>query len=414
VRALVEGEIRSMTSRIHDRSNDPGEGSGTESPLAGLRVVDLTQFESGPSATQLLAWLGADVVKVEPPGGDPSRSLLGADDQRESILFALLNQGKRSIVLDLKRDADRDVLFAMLADADVVSENFAPGTMARLGLDIDALRERFPRLVIATIRGYAPGGPWQDFRSFDFVAQAVAGAISVTGEPGRQPVRIGPTVADSGAGLHLAVGILAALLRRDRTGRGGTVDVSLQDAMVNLMRNAMGSMYVTGEPAKREGDAYSVAVPSGLHPCAPGGPNDYVYILLGNRRHWEGLLRAIDREDLIGDARYARQSVRNSKSMEVREIVAAWTRRHDKLEVMEHISAHGVPCGATLDTCELLVNPQLAESGMIFDQMLPGWGSVKLPGCPIRIDGMRIIPDTPPPLDADGDAIRRPRPLDEH
>lgn len=378
-----------------------------ERPLAGTRIVDLTQYESGPSATQLLAWLGAEVVKIEPPGGDPSRALAGANRERESILFSLLNQDKHSLVLDLKRDADRDVLFAMLEGADVLCENFAPGTLARLGLAVSDLRERFPQLVIATITGYAPGGPWQDFKSFDFVAQAVGGAISVTGEPDRTPVRMGPTVADSGAGLHLAVGILAALLRRTRTGQGGTVDVSLQDAMVNLMRNAMGPMYVSGEPAARSGHLYPGAAPSGLHPCAPGGANDYVYVLLGNNRHWDGLLRAIGREDLIGDERYARQSARNARLEEVHEIVSAWTREHEKYVAMEHISAHGVPCGATLDTCELLVDPQLVGSGMVVEHDVPGWGKLRLPGCPIRIDGTRLVPSPAPSLDRDGDRLRR-------
>jgi formyl-CoA transferase len=294
----------------------------------------------------------------------------------------------------------------MLADADVLCENFAPGTLPRLGLEVAGLRARFPKLVIATITGYAPGGPWQDFKSFDFVAQAVGGAISVTGEPDRTPVRMGPTVADSGAGLHLAVGILAALLRRTRTGQGGTVDVSLQDAMVNLMRNAMGAMYVSGEPARRSGHLYAGAAPSGLHACAPGGPNDYVYVLLGNNQHWDGLLRAIGREDLIGDERYARQSARNARLDEVHEIVSAWTRRFEKYVAMERISAAGVPCGATLDTRELLVDPQLVESGMVIERRVPGWGDLRLPGCPIRIDGSRLVPTAAPKLDADGETIR--------
>ena len=173
-----------------------------EAPLSGVKVVDLTQFESGPAATQLMAWLGADVIKVEPPRGDPSRSLAGATEARDSILFGLLNQGKRSVVLDLKQEEERRVLFQLLESADVLCENFAPGTLGRLGLAPEFLRERFPRLVVASIRGYAPGGPWADWKSFDFVAQAVAGAISVTGEPDRPPVRIGPTVADSGAGAE--------------------------------------------------------------------------------------------------------------------------------------------------------------------------------------------------------------------
>jgi formyl-CoA transferase len=176
--------------------------------------------------------------------------------------------------------------------------------------------------------------------------------------------------------------------------------------MVNLMRNAMGPMYVSGEPAPRVGDAYPGAAPSGLHACAPGGPNDYVYILLGSRQHWEGLLRAIAREDLIGDARYTRQSSRNERDAELREIVGAWTRQRGKLEAMEHISAHGVPCGATLDTCELLANEHLLASGMVFEQSVRGWGKVRLPGCPIWIDGKRPAPAPAPMLDADARALR--------
>jgi len=373
-----------------------------DAPLAGVRVVDLTQYESGPSATQLLCWLGADVLKIEPPPGDPSRSLVGANRDRESILFSLLNQGKRSVSLDLKSEADHAILLGLLEDADVMAENFAPGTLERLGLPVAWLRERFPRLVVASIRGYSRGGPWAEYKSFDFVAQAVGGAISVTGEPDRAPVRMGPTVADSGAGLTLATGVLAALLRRERSGRGATVEVSLQDAMVNLMRNAMGPMYATGEAAPRTGDAYPGASPSGLHPCAPGGPNDYVYILLGARHHWDGLLRAIEREDLIGDARYARQSARNARDAELREIVGAWTSRRSKLEAMERISAHGVPCGATLDSCELLANEQLLATGMVFEARVPGWGDVRMPGCPIVIDGQRPRPRPAPALNADG------------
>jgi formyl-CoA transferase len=388
----------------HESDSPPGEDD--EAPLSGVRVLDLTQYESGPSATQLLAWLGADVLKVEPPTGDPARSLAGADRERESILFTLLNQHKRSAVLDLKQDEDRDLLLQLLSRADVLAENFAPGTLARLGLPIEMLRERFPRLVVASIQGYSRGGPWSDYKSFDFVAQAVGGAISVTGEADRPPVRMGPTVADSGAGVHLALGILAALLRRERTGRGGAVEVSLHDAMVNLMRNAMGPMYVSGEPSPRTGDAYRGSAPSGLHACAPGGANDYVYILLGSSAHWNGLLRAIGRDDLVGDPRYARQSARNAREDEVREIVGAWTRRHEKLEAMEYISSHGVPCGATLDTRELLESEQLVATEMIFEQDVPGWGRVRLPGCPIRIDGARPAAAPAPALDADGPALR--------
>lgn len=378
-------------------------------PLAGIRVIDLTQYEAGPSATQILAWLGADVIKVEPPKGDPSRSLAGADETRDSIVFLLFNQGKRSIVLDLTKEGERERLYSLLRDADVMAENFAPGTLSRLGLDVDRLRSEFPRLVIASIRGYAAGGPWSDYKSLDMVAQAVGGAISVTGEAGRPPVRIGPTIADSGTGLHLAVGILAALMRRQRTGRGGRVEVALQDAVVNLMRNAMVPMYVSGRPVPRTGSAYPGSAPSGLFPCAPGGPNDYVYVLLASTDHWRSLLRAMQREDLLDDPRYARQSARNENEAEVCAIVRQWTERHHKLEAMRRLSALGVPCGAVLDTCELLANEQLQRSGMIVTLDHPAWGELSVPGCPIRIDGRTPRVTPPPRLDEHGAQVLESR-----
>lgn len=356
-------------------------------PLADVRVVDLTQYEAGPSATQILAWLGADVIKVEPPKGEPSRSLAGATPERDSIFFALYNQSKRSVVLDLGSDADRGHLRALLASADVLAENFAPGTLERLGLGVEVLRREHPALVIASIRGYRRGGRWSDFKSLDFVAQAVGGALSATGEPGRPPVRMGATAADSGAGLHLAIGILAALHRRARDGRGGHVEVALQDTVVSLMRTAMVPTYVTGGPVERQGAEYPDTAPSGLHPCRPEGPNDYVYLLISSNRHWEAILRAIGREELIGDARYARQSARNRREAEVREIVSGWTLQRDKVEAMERLSDFGVPCGAVLDSRELLANAHLRESGMIVEHEHPQWGALAIPGCPIRIEG---------------------------
>lgn len=376
-------------------------------PLEGIRVIDLTQYEAGPSATQILAWLGADVIKIEPPGGEPSRHLIGGDATRDSIVFVLFNQSKRSVVLDLSQEEGRGRLRALLRDADVLAENFAPTTLERLGLPIDSLLAELPRLVVASVRGYGPNGPWSGYKSLDFVGQAVGGAMSVNGAPDGTPMRVGVTIADSGTGLHLTVGILAALLRRERTGRGGRVEVSLQDAVVNLMRNAMAPTYVAGTAAARTGNAYVTAVPSDLYPCKPGGPNDYLYILLAAKQHWEGLLRAIDRTDLLDDPRFARQSARNANPEAARAVVREWTERHDKLDAMQHLSSYGVPCGAVLDTAELLANQQLRDSGMIVDHHHPQWGALRIPACPIRLDGFTPRLDPAPALGADTDAVLR-------
>lgn len=374
-------------------------------PLEGLRVVDLTQYEAGPSATQILAWLGADVIKVEPPGGEPSRHLIGGDAERDSIVFVLFNQSKRSVVLDLATDAGRAHLRALLRTADVLAENFAPDTLERLGLPLATLLEEQPKLIVASVRGYGPHGPWSGYKSLDFVGQAVGGAMSVNGDPGGPPTRLGVTIADSGTGLHLAVGILAAIVRRGRTGRGGRVEVALQDAIVNLMRNAMAPTYVAGTAAPRTGSAYVTSVPSDLYPCAPGGPNDYLYILLAAKQHWQSLLRAIGREELRDDPRYARQSARNARPDETRAIVRAWTAQRDKFEAMEHLSAFGVPCGAVLDTAELLANEQLRACGMIVDHRHPQWGELRIPACPIRLDGFTARIEPAPALGAHTDEV---------
>lgn len=374
-------------------------------PLAGVRVVDLTQYEAGPSATQILAWLGADVIKVEPPGGEPARHLVGGDGARDSIVFVLFNQSKRSVVLDLAQPEDQTRLRALVRTADVLAENFAPGTLARLGLPLEDLLTEQPELIVASVRGYGPGGPWADYKSLDFVAQATGGAMSVNGDPHGPPTRVGVTIADSGTGLHLAIGILSALYRRTQTGRGGRVEVALQDAIVNLMRNAMAPTYVAGTAAARTGSAYVTSVPSDLYPCRPGGPNDYIYILLAARQHWEGLLRAIGREDLRDDPRFARQSARNARPEETRAIVRAWTEQQEKLAAMEHLSRFGVPCGAVLDTAELLANEQLRACGMVVDHHHPQWGTLRIPACPIRLDDFTARLDPAPTLGAHTDEV---------
>jgi formyl-CoA transferase len=211
---------------------------------------------------------------------------------------------------------------------------------------------------------------------------------------------MGPTNADHSAGVHLALGILAALHRRARTGRGGRVEVALQDVVVSSLRTALVPMYVSGEVVPRRGADYPDVAPSGLHPCAPGGPNDYVYLLLSSKEQWLALLRAIERDDLLDDPRYARQSQRNAREAEVREVVSSWTRKRDKLEVMERLSRFGVPCGAVLDTREVLANAHLRQTGMVVAHVHPQWGELLVPGCPIRIDGERARLEPAPALGA--------------
>jgi formyl-CoA transferase len=374
-------------------------------PLAGVRVIDLTQFEAGPSGTQFLAWFGADVIKVEPPGGEIGRSLFERPEGRDSAFFLLFNQGKRSVVLDLATPEGRARLEGLLASADVFASNFAPGALERMGFAPERLRREHPRLVVATVRGYARGGPWADYKLMDMPAQAVGGAISVNGEAGGPPLRLGPSAADASAGMQFAIGILAALLGRAQSGRGCEVEVALQDAVVQLMRTAMVMNSRYGEPAPREGNDRVASAPSGLFPCQPGGPNDAVYLLTSTTGHWKSLAAALGREDLLADPGYARQSLRNQNGAALRAIVRDFTLARDKLAAMEHFSRFGVPCGAVLDTREIVENEQLRAARAVMRQEHPEWGEIWLPGCPISIDGDRGVFRPAPLLGEHDDAI---------
>jgi formyl-CoA transferase len=356
------------------------------SALDHIRVLDLTQFEAGPSCTEILAFLGADVIKVEPAqAGDPGRSIFADKPGLDSYFFVLLNANKRSLTLNLKHEKGHQLFCALVKQVDVVIEKYSPGTMEGLGLGYAVLRELNPRLIYATIKGFGTYGPWSAFKSFNSVAQAAGGALSITGFPESPPLRPGPTIGDTGTGIHCAVGILAALLQRGKTGRGQHVEVSMQDAVVNYVRVPMRHHLQTDTVVKRGGNRFSHLAPTDIYPCHPGGPNDYVYLMATSQEMWESLLRVIGREDLIGDPRYTEIPERNKRFDEVYAIIQAWTEKHDKFEVMERLGRAGVPCGAVFDTGNILTNPHLRERGMITAVEHPTRGVVTMPGCPVQM-----------------------------
>jgi formyl-CoA transferase len=364
-----------------------------EQALVGVRVLDLTQFEAGPSATLLLAMLGAEVIKIEPPGrGDQSRQLGTDHPQLDGYYFLLLNANKKSITLNLKSAEGKDIFFRMVRQADVLVENFAPGAIERLGLGYDVVHDINPALIYAQVKGYGTTGPYSQYKSFDMIAQAAGGAYSLTGYPGQAPAKPGPNAGDTGTGVHMAMAILAAYVQRLRTGKGQRLEVSMQESVMNYIRVHFRDYYVTGKPAGRRGDGSGNLAPSGMYPCKPGGPNDYIFIhgRTLTEPEWEALLKVIGREDLIGDPRFGSPELRQAQRTEINQLVEAYTRTKTKYEVLEQIGGLDIPCGPVLDTAEILHNPHLRERGAIVDITHPDRGTFPFPGCPVRLDASAV------------------------
>src|SRR3954462_4054910 len=250
--------------------------------LEGIRVIDFTHDQAGPSCTQMLAWLGADVIKIErPPFGDRARRLWNSDNPNvDSFFFLLLNSNKRSTVIDLKSAEGKEIARRLIKEADVVAENLGPGVMDRLGLGYDAVKELNPRTVYASVKGFGSYGPYSAFKCFEPVAQATSGAMSVTGEAGGTPLVNGANIGDSGTGMHLAMAILAALVQRGRTGKGQLVEVAMQEAGLNLTRVKVPPPLATGKPLESSGNRSVTGSYADLVRCAGSGVNEYVYMML--------------------------------------------------------------------------------------------------------------------------------------
>jgi crotonobetainyl-CoA:carnitine CoA-transferase CaiB-like acyl-CoA transferase len=358
--------------------------------LAGVKVLDLTQFEAGPSCTEALAWLGAEVVKVEnPKGGEPGRTaFVGPPGSPDSYYFFEFNANKKSVTIDLKSERGLALVKDMARRADVMIENMAPGTIERIGLGYDAIRALNPGIVYCQIKGFGEGSPHEKNLAFDMIAQACGGTMSITGEPDGPPCKPGPSLGDTGTGMLMTISILGALYERKATGRGRHLKVAMQDAMLHYIRIAFQQQAVTGKAASRSGSRSITGSPppAGIFPCAPGGPNDWVYVFARQRDHWHNLLKAIGREDLIGDPRYETIEARRERRAEVEAMVGDFTRRHDKHEAMRLIGAAGVPAGAVLDTMELLNEPSFERRGVL--QVVPHpSGPFKMPSWPVRFDG---------------------------
>lgn len=371
--------------------------------LDGITVLDLTQFESGTVCTETLAWLGANVIKVERPGtGEQGRGSSVDQPGADSYLFILVNANKKSVTIDIKHPEGKKLLERLVEKSDIFVENFSPGTIERMGLDYDSVRAINPRIIYAQIKGFGAGSPYADFPAFDPVGQAMGGVVSITGERDKPPLRAGPNLADSGTGFHCVIGILAALYQRTWTGEGQRVEVAMQDAMINFIRPAFGRQLVTGKATERVGNDQPMApvAPNGIYPCKPGGPNDYVFIYTSRwpgSKQWEQLLDVIGCPEMKADPRFRTPESRYEHRDEMNPFIIAWTSQRTKFEAMEELGREGVPAGAILTTAELAEDAYLRKRGMFVTMQHPVRGSIVMPGFPIKLSASSV-PVEPAPL----------------
>jgi formyl-CoA transferase len=357
--------------------------------LEGLRILDLSQYEAGPSCTQALAWMGADVVKVEAiGGGDPGRSLAVGGEY--SPYFCNWNANKRSVAIDLMRPEGRALFLELLPRYDVVIENFAPGVIEKFDLSYETLRAVHPPVIFVQIKGFGCHGPYAGYKAYDMVAQAASGAMSATGEMGGRPILPGPTMGDSGTGMQAGMAILAAYVQRLRTGEGQRIEISMQEAMTYYMRTRIALLASWGEQAAPRIGNRMGALPTELYPCRGGGPNDYIYVITVTARHWDALCLAIERPDLISDPRFETGGAREANGPALFEEIASWTRQHEKHEAMKILGAAGVPSSAVLDTHDLYHDPHLLERGFIRTVEHPERGEVSLLGFPTRMSRSQV------------------------
>lgn len=377
--------------------------------LNKIRILDLTQYEAGTSATQILAWLGADVVKVEPPGmGDPGRGL-GAlrvgDEVLDAIYFLNLNANKRSITLNLKSERGKELFFELLPHFDCVTENFGLGVLDSLGIGYEDLKKVHPGIIYGTIKGFGTTGPYAKYTSFDMVAQATGGSMSITGTPDTPPIRSGATYGDSGTGMNLAVGILAAYIQRLETGEGQHVEVSMQEAIANYSRIGLNQRVFFGDPAPRQGNDLPGLTPTNAYACKPFGPNDYVYIAGISGRMIETLLVCIDRADLLDDPRIQTAKARRENAEWIHALINEWMAERTKWEAMEELQEYRVPAGAVFDSGDIFSNAHLIERGLIQEIDHPTRGKVQLICNPIRLSSSPTTVTPAPLLGVDNESV---------
>lgn len=370
--------------------------------LEGVRVLDMTHVQSGPSATQILAWFGADVIKVELPGrGDITRVQLRDVPDADSLYFTMLNCNKRSVTINMKSPKGQEIFVRLLKQCDILVENFAPGVLNRQGFPWKRIQEINPKLIYASIKGFGPG-LYVDCKAYETIAQAMGGSMSTTGSSDGPPTATGAQIGDSGTGIHCVAGILAALYQRMRTGRGQRVEVAMQDVVLNLCRVKMRDQQRLkhgplreypnkefGDEVPRSSNASGGGQPGQAVRTKGGGANDYIYVII-QPQVWAPLMKLVGRPEMIEHSEYATPEARITHLDDCFAIVEQWTLRHDKFEAMRLLNEVDVPCGPILSMKDLYNDPSLRESGTLVEVEDPGRGTFVTVGNPIRLSDNQV------------------------
>ena len=370
--------------------------------LDGVRILDFTHVQSGPTCTQLLAWLGADVIKVERPGtGDITRGQLRDIPNVDSLYFTMLNHNKRSITLDTKAPKGKEVLEALVKVCDVLVENFAPGALDRMGLTWERIHKLNPRMIVASVKGFGPG-PYEDCKVYENVAQCAGGSASTTGFDDGPPMVTGAQIGDSGTGLHLALGIVAALYQRNRTGLGQKVLAAMQDSVLNLCRVKLRDQQrlahgplaeypqypngTFGDAVPRAGNASGGGQPGWILKCKgwETDPNAYIYFIT-QAPVWEAICAVIGKPEWKTDPDYATPRARLPRLMHIFGVIEQWTMTKTKFEAMEILNKYDIPCGPILSMKEIAEEPSLRKTGTVVEVDHPTRGKYLTVGNPIKL-----------------------------